>query len=424
MAIQQSKTARIQMIRHLFPLLSVLLLSTACHDKIETRPQPQQVARTVFMYFPWSGNLTANFEVNIRDMESVVARGVLNNERILVYFMDTPTTAELFELCYRKGGKCVREKKKTYDAANATLPEFTTAEGLASILEDVRTYAPAGNYAMTIGCHGSAWLPVSRARGRVAGAEKEYWEYGDAEHPLTRWFGGTTAPYQTDITTLAEAIERVGMRMNYILFDDCYMASVEVAYALRNVTDHLIGSTSEVMAIGFPYKEMGEYLVGAVNYASIARAFYDFYMTYEYPYGTISVTICSELEALATVMRRINKRCTFDATQTNLNKLQFLDGYTPVRFFDMGDYVRQLCVFEPDLLAEFEEQLERTVPAIYRRHTPCFYSQIGHNKYPIRTFSGITTSDPSISPDLKDEKTRTEWWAATHETQNPPPTAR
>ena len=94
------------------------------------------------------------------------------------------------------------------------------------------------------------------------------------------------------------------------------------------------------------------------------RRFYDFYMAYPYPYGTVSTIVCSELDALASVMARINARFAFDSA--NLSALQRLDGYSPVRFFDMGDYVRQLCS-DPALLGEFEAQLERVVPAAFRR---------------------------------------------------------
>ncbi len=393
--------------RLLLPLLALLL--TACHDKIET-PRPEKpVERTVLMYFPWSVNLTYYFRQNIADIEAVVAAGALKDDRILVYFMNSATEAELFELRQQKN-TCVRIPKKKYDP----VPAFTTAAGIASILDDVRRQAPAEHYAMTIGCHGLAWLPVTQSRGRMQTGEreKEYWEYESEGRPLTRWFGGTEEEYQTEIAELAAGIEEAGMKMDYILFDDCYMASVEVAYALRRVTDHLIGSTCEVMAVGFPYGKMGAYLVGEVDYEAISQAFYDFYMAYQYPYGTISVTVCSEVEALADVMRRINERYTFPATEANLRRLQYLDGYSPVCFFDMGDYVRQLCKDEA-LLAEFEEQLERTVPSAWHRHTPMFYS-MSNGTNPIRTYSGITTSDPSIHAKTLQTKQETEWWRATH----------
>ena len=120
--------------------------------------------------------------------------------------------------------------------------------------------------------------------------------------------------------------------MEYILFDDCYMSSIEVAYALKDVTDYLIGSTSEVMAYGMPYAEIGQYLIGKVDYAGICDGFYSFYSTYSTPCGTIAVTDCSELDNLATIMKEINHRYTFDPSLTS--SLQRLDGYYPVIFFD------------------------------------------------------------------------------------------
>ena len=52
------------------------------------------------------------------------------------------------------------------------------------------------------------------------------------------------------------------MSMNYILFDDCYMSTVEVAYDLREVTNYLIASTSEMMAYGMPYHKILKYIIG------------------------------------------------------------------------------------------------------------------------------------------------------------------
>ena len=198
------------------------------------------------------------------------------------------------------------------------------------------------------------------------------------------------------------------MEMEYILFDDCYMSSVEVAYDLRHVTRHLIGSTCEIMAYGFPYADMGRYLVGEPDYENICESFYRFYSTYQWPYGTIGVTDCAELERLADIMKRINAGDVFDGSQ--LGELQALDGYSPTRFFDLGDYVRHLCT-SPTLLAEFEEQLARTVP--YHRHTEEYYSMSGGAR-PIETYSGITTSDPSTS-EATLQKQQTSWWKATHE---------
>lgn len=51
-----------------------------------------------------------------------------------------------------------------------------------------------------------------------------------------------------------------GIRFEYILFDDCFMSSIEVAYDLRKITRHLIASPCEVMAYGYPYDLVMPYL--------------------------------------------------------------------------------------------------------------------------------------------------------------------
>ena len=67
--------------------------------------------------------------------------------------------------------------------------------------------------------------------------------------------------------------------MEYILFDDCYMSSIEVAYELKDVADYLIASTCEVMAYGMPYATMGKHLLGTPDYRAICDDFYDFIQT-------------------------------------------------------------------------------------------------------------------------------------------------
>jgi len=82
------------MIRRLFFLLLTLAVCSACsRNKIETPQGP--VGRTVLMYFPWAQDLATYTKKNIEDMERVVAQGALHDERLLVFYMDSHTTASL-----------------------------------------------------------------------------------------------------------------------------------------------------------------------------------------------------------------------------------------------------------------------------------------------------------------------------------------
>jgi len=187
------------------------------------------------------------------------------------------------------------------------------------------------------------------------------------------------------------------------------MSSIEVAYDLKDVTGYLIASPTEVMIYGFPYHKIGRYLVGNVDLQGICNGFYDYYANYQYPYGTIGVTVCAELDNLASVMRDINQRFSFDPAL--LGALQTMSGYSPEIFFDFGHYVANLCP-DDDLLSRFEYQLERTLPSALSLHTRSYYS-MSRGVVDIKAYSGVTISDPSIS-DKTVAKTETSWYKATH----------
>ena len=390
-------------VRDMFPYFFIVFafgVLFSCEEN-ETTSDPV-CGRTLFMYLPWSTNLTSYFYTNVSDMEEAVCENGLEDERVIVFLATSSSEATMFEILY-EGGETRRVTLKEYD-----FPAFTTTEGLTAILNDVKSFAPARSYAMTIGCHGMGWLPVHSRRNSRGAIEdfKPHWEYAGSW--ATRYFGGATSAYQTDISTLAESLERAGMPMEYILFDDCYMSSIEVAYALRHVTDYLIACPTEIMAFGMPYAEIGKYLLGEPDYEAICREFIEFYTTYQHPYATFGVTRCSELETLASLMKEINGRYVFD--ETVREDLQPMDGYTPTIFYDYGDYVSHLCD-DPVLLEEFREQLDRTVP--YKAHTERYYAAAINGTKPVWTFSGITTSAPSVSPKAADW-VDTEWYRATH----------
>ena len=380
--------------------VAINLISLVGCQKEETPPTPTN-ERTLFMYLPWSTNLTDYFYNNIADMETAISHTGLSKERVIVFLSTSASEAEMFEIVY-ENGNCHRQILKEY--AN---PAFTTETGLTTILNDMKSYAPALNYAMIIGCHGMGWLPVEKSRGRATTDFIYHWEYTDV--PQTRFFGGLSAEYQTDVTTLSQSLSNSGLKMDYILFDDCYMSSLEVAYELRHVTDYLIACPTEIMVYGMPYSTMGEYLLSErPDYAAICQAFYEFYSNYQYPYGTIAVTDCYYLDELADLMKRIHSSYSLNGSQTAY--IQRMDGYSPVIFYDFGDYVRTLCGNDSELYGHFTALMEKVVP--FKAHTERFYTA-SRGPITVERYSGITTSEPSSNSRTIDYP-QTSWYLATH----------
>lgn len=389
---------------HILLILCFLVSSASFVSCKEDEPRQVVVEKehTLFMYYPWSSNLLAYFETNLSDMEIAMQRNGLANQHVVVFLATSATEAEMFVYSIANG-KFQRTKLKDF---HFETPAYTTAEGIKAILEIVKASAPAKNYSMIIGGHGMGWLPVNHSRAVYRLPERMHWDYEDA-FP-TRFFGGTSSLYQTDITVLATGISQAGLHFDYVLFDDCYMASVEVAYELREVADFLVASPCEIMAYGMPYERVGKYLLGNPDYRRVCEEFYEFYAAFSPPCGTLSVIDCRETDAMAAVMKKIN--ATFEFDETNQGLVQRLDGYTPVIFYDFGDYVKHLCNDET-LLDEYNRQLERTVP--FKTHTEFYYSQSA-GKIRILDYSGLTISDPSTNGLALESKKQTSWWKATH----------
>lgn len=395
-------------IKQYIPILSFLLalLLPSCHeDEPPTTPDPTD--KTLILYFPWSSDLSFWISGNITDIEHAIEeRKGLNGERVLMYRAVSEDSASLCEISYNKmRGYCEQVPLKSYKQLSATTPT-----GIAAILSDIRQAAPAGTYAMVVGCHGMGWIPVGSDNSEMKSQSITWKSTQHSQIPMTRYFGGLTPEFQTDISSLAKGIADAGMKMEYILFDDCYMSSVEVAYELRHATDHLIACPTEIMAYGMPYQEITAHLLGGKpNYKAICDEFYDFYTSYAFPYGTIAVTDCRELDELALIMREINSRYTLMPEDTLT--LQRMDGLQKTLFFDLGDYVDHLCASDPTLLKAFRDQLQLAVP--YSTHTDQFFSTFTNRYNDITSYSGLTTSAPSRNAAAAKWQ-QTSWYKATH----------
>ena len=191
------------------------------------------------------------------------------------------------------------------------------------------------------------------------------------------------------------------------------MSTVQVAYDLREVTNYLIASTSEMMAYGMPYHKILKYIIGVEpDYASLAKEFINFYKSYNSPYGTIGVTNCKYVEQMAALMRQINT--THEELTDADSKVQDLDAkhFTPTVYFDFGSYVNALCADDEAAKAQFNILMDQLVP--YKANTDYIYSYKGDCVLKVDEFSGLTISDPSINERAVDAKQQTAWWKATH----------
>lgn len=415
------------------------------------------VGQTVFMFFPWSNSLLSDFRRTVEDMQTVVAQHSMKDERVMVFMATSEREAVLFEL-KKQNGRCLTDTLRRYSDR-----PFTSRQWLTSLFSEVMTLAPASRYGMVVGCHGLAWVPVQgqrNARKRLGSQERIDEEdnlykeeridkeglykeeridkegddlmHFEVQGPVTtRFIGGTYPETQIETTDLADAMADAGLHTEYILFDACYMSSVEVAYELKDVTHYLIASPTEVISYGFPYITMGKHLLGTPNYKGIADSFISFYSSYYLPYGTVAVTDCTQLDALAAIAQQINAAAeeptnAASAKQINAaaegkfntaasgksapNGVQIMDGYSPTLFYDLG-HLMSLKNAGTVLTAAFAEQLDKTVP--YKGHTDQYFTALKDAPVDIKHYSGLNTSQGSLNR-MADRLSETAWYKATN----------
>lgn len=376
---------------------------SACHDDIpddfaRTRTATPQ-ERTIIMYLPYSGSgindLYPFFEQNILDVEqSIKQAGGLGTNNLYVVIADhSPARVYLYRV-RMEGTECVHDTIKRYD-----YPRLMDAQWITRVINDVRSISNTPKYAMLVGCHGNGWLPP---KDNVARAK-------------TRWFGGPG--YAISIADFAQGIQQAGFKLEYLVFDDCYLSCAEVAYDLRNATNTLIASTSEVMAAGMPYAKVFQYLTAPQpNFGQLVNDYIAYYQSTATPYATIGVINTQYIQPMSQLMRQVNATSTWNTA--NNYQLQDLDGsyFSPTVYFDFGSYARALFGSNLALYSQYQALMAQLIP--YKGNTTYIYNASG-TKTLVNEFSGITISDPSVNTGqygyhVAMLKMQTAWWAASH----------
>ncbi|MBR5138066.1 MAG: hypothetical protein IKV12_00780 [Alistipes sp.] len=397
-------------LRNLILLSIICLISVGCDGwgrKDNTPPQ------TIIVYMA-GVDLSGYFRLNRDAIKRALSSDIQGKSRVVVFQQTNKITAELVEIVF-KDGICQEIPLAIYD-----LPSQMNASELGFILSDIIERTPAKAHSLIIGSHGKGWLPIGadpEAKAAYLGTGKvgeeptheELWERkGDI---VTRYLGEDSNPQNRfDTTDLSEALTSTGVKMEYILFDACFMSNVETMYDLRTNAKYIIGSPHEIMGDGFPYADIIPLLLEnngqSYNLDGVCYKFNEFYSIDVGYSGSIALVDCAQLDGLAQAMKRVNNSTQKDY---NIDDIQSYEGQSRHIFFDLGDYVDKMCD-NAQAKKEFDEQLARTVISKYTLDG--FYSMYGKSGvYDINAFSGVNTSAPSSL--YRSAYQQTAWYKAT-----------
>lgn len=304
------------------------------------QPQPERALRTVLVYMAADNSLSSGMDFAQIDLDEIFegASSVDTEHNNLIVYIDRHKAEypELIRLCRNTDHEMVMDTLKTYEYGRNSVGIEEMKEVYAQIFSDF----PAESYGLVLWSHGEGWLPYDSAN--------------------TRWFGQDKSNYM-NISDLYEAMT-VLPHLDFLLFDACFMQSIEVAYELRNCTDYILGSPTEIPGPGAPYDKVvpaffsntddAETLVkniASAYYTPYAEIYTDTKPTENDPWtGGVSIGIlkCGELERLADATRHLLTTPGYVTSVSSIKTDDFLyydRGGRRNYYFDFGNLMSAIA---------------------------------------------------------------------------------
>jgi hypothetical protein len=354
------------MVKKAWWLLSVLLFLSSCNPSDEEpTPIPDKDSVTILAYLIANNDLDDELLFNIEIMYDGL-KSMDKPASLLVYWdgkssMGNNNSTHLI-LKYETDGKGKINGKPALGIDATTREILDVAEVLKEyssqvstdknvfqgVLSDMVSFSPTDKLGLIIGSHGSAWLNTISTSGRALG------------------YDGTTSN-SIELTDMVEAIETVGKKFEFLLFDACFMGTAEVCYECRDLADYIIASVMEVPGYGFPYDYfLSDLYNGTITgYKKVCQSFVDYYKS-EYEkgkdgcWGTIALVDCSEVTNLITLVREEIVTHKDALSDYDADKLQEYgrDGGKYIAY-DLQHFIKDLNGGEVPWA--FENQMNKTV---------------------------------------------------------------
>lgn len=352
-------------------------------------PDPVAPTRTVLIYMAADNSLSSYSYDNIESIVQGTSASALNGGNLLIYVDAKNAAPQLLQIKVKSDGKIQKLSVEDYPEQNSADPSV-----MRGVFDKVIGDYPADSYGLVLWSHGTAWLPYN-------------------VQPMLRSFGQDESNWM-EIDELAEALpDHV---FDFIMFDACYMASTEVAYALRDKADYILASPTEVLGEGFPYKLIiGNFFTETAGLQQIAETFYNYYNQKEKiieQSASVSLIATEQLDNLAAICREIvigKENAIASLPIQELQQLEYL-GYTYHALYDFDDFISRLAT--ETQYTNYLSILNKVV--LYKQTTPnatYFKGQLVINQ-----FSGLSIYVPQNGlATLNDWYKGMEWYRAVYE---------
>lgn len=336
-------------------LLLILCITSCLFSCTGNTDHEEPNPRTLLVYLGRDNNLSNPDE----DKLAYMLQGWDGNNDKLLVFQDTGQEKPCLMEVYHHNGQNQTRIIAEYDNDNSADPQL-----FRQVIAETIQSCPSLSYGLIVFSHASGWLPegtLVSPRSIIEERKKEM-----------------------ELIDFAQTIPD-GL-FDFIIFEACFMAGIEVAYELKDKTHYVLASSAELVSPGFaPIYQSSINLLfleepDLTQFARDAFTWIDRQKGLNRS-GTISLIKTSELTPLGDFIKTTH----WSSENVDISTVQHFDRYSYHLFFDFEDYFLKKTDDE-NTASRLSELISNCV--IYRASTPYFMLKFG---FPIHQHSGLTT---------------------------------
>ena len=374
----------------LFVFCSYLFVSCSNEEPAAILPPQPKTERVIIAYLATDNSLSFEVDQKITALiEGFLATENNDQNKLFIYHDRKNASPQLIQI----NAQAEEQKQiiKNYPSQNSA-----SGKVFAQVMKDVIENYPAASYGLILFSHGTAWLPAK-------GLKDPY---------VLSVSARTVATDNDDEMELKDFASSLPLanskKWSFILFEGCYMGSIEVAYELKDKTEAIIASPTEIVSPGmkevYPLA-LSQLYLPSPGLEDFAHSYFEVWNSKygDYRSATISVIRTEYLDELATLARAALIRWKPD--EETINGLQCFNRNEWHLFFDLKE---TLLTANPALETYINNLWKSMV--IYAAATPTFLKNLPYG-FNIRTYSGLSCYIPrSDFLGANQAYEQTEWW--------------
>ena len=376
-------------LKYIFCLVLASVLIAACKkENADTKTEPEEVygttdGRTVLVYMVSDNDMANQSMVDLREM--LAGAKYIGKKDHLVVYLDDTSLPRIYDITAANVGVSYKDLTPVYSFEEEV--NSCSRQQLAWVLDYVKGHYPAKSYGMVMWSHGSGWIPSLPSTNEKTWGVKTRVFGMDYDNNVS----SRVTAKKMDIADIRDAMEGFD-KVDYLIFDVCFMQSVEVLYTLKDVARVVIGSPAEVPGDGAPYNTMMRPMFEDDFAEDIVLTYYTDYKN-SVNYGILlSAVDCEKMEAFAQATRPYIQKYKEKLLTMNYNDEQgrpvILDYYWYGKYTDYGypDYYDMRGLMRAVLT---EEEFEAWEKELYKVIITSVYTNVWYTALMNKTYKTV-----------------------------------